>query len=214
MSVSRPGSRGENRPLADLLPPDEIERMPQLIDIVPPREEWFEDFATLKQAVMRAAPDGAYIHHIGSTAVPDLPAKDIIDLQLTVDSLASVDDAAFEREGFKRIPGLMMDHAPPGLDLPEVELSKRFFRSMGRSANLHVREKGRFNQRYPLLCRDYLRAHPVAAGAYAQIKQRLARRFPTDEEAYYEIKDPVFDIIMEGANDWAENTNWSEPPGD
>ena len=196
-----------------LLLPDEIERMPQLIEIVPPREEWCEDFATLKQAVMRAAPDGAYIHHIGSTAVPDLPAKDTIDLQLTVDSLAWVDDAAFEREGFKRIPGLM-DHSPPGLDLPEIELSKRFFRSMGRSANLHVREKGRFNQRYPLLCRDYLRAHPVAAGAYAQIKQRLARRFPTDEEAYYEIKDPVFDIIMEGANDWAENTNWSEPPGD
>jgi len=36
----------------------------------------------------------------------------------------------------------------------------------------------------------------------------------TDQEAYCEIKDPVFDIIMEGANDWAENTNWSEPPGD
>ena len=214
MSVSCPGSRGENRPLADLLPPDEIERMPQLIEIVPPREKWFEDFATLKQAVMRAAPDGAYIHHIGSTSVPDLPAKDIIDLQLTVDSLAWVDDAAFEREGFKGIPGLMIDHSPPGLDLPEVELSKRFFRSMGRSANLHVREKGRFNQRYPLLCRDYLRARPVAAGAYAQIKQRLAQRFPTDEEAYYEIKDPVFDIITVGASDWAGNTNWSEPPGD
>ena len=55
---------------------------------------------------------------------------------------------------------------------------------------------------------------PSTAGAYAQIKQRLARRFPTDEEAYYDIKDPVFDIIIEGANDWAENTNWSEPPGD
>jgi|GEM_PF-3752576 len=169
MSVSRRGSRRENRPLADLLPPDEMERMPQLIEIVPPREEWFEDFATLKQAVMRAAPDGAYIHHIGSAAVPDLPAKDIIDLQLTVDGLAWVDDAAFERQGFKRIPGLVIDHSPPGLDLPEVELSKRFFRSMSRSANLHVREKGRFNQRYPLLCRDYLRAHPVVAGAYAQI---------------------------------------------
>ena len=141
MSVSRPGSRGENRPLADLLPTDEIERMPQLIEIVPPREEWFEDFATLKQAVIRAAPDGAYIHHIGSTAVPDLPAKNIIDLQLTVDSLAWVDDAAFERQGFKRIPGLM-GHSPPGLDLPEAELSKRFFRSMGRSAIFMFVSKG------------------------------------------------------------------------
>src|SRR5208282_5736771 len=127
MSVSRPGSRGEDRPLANLLPPDEIERMPRLIEIVPPREEWFEDFATLKQAVMRAPPDGAYIHHIGSTPVPAPPAKPILDLQLSVDSLAWVDDAAFERQGFKRIPSLVMDHSRPGLDLPEVELSKRFF---------------------------------------------------------------------------------------
>ena len=89
MSVSRPGSRAEHRRLADLLP-GEIQRVPQLIEIVPPRKEWFEDFAALKQAVMRAAPDGAYIHHIGSTAVPGVPAKDIIDLQLTVDRLAAV----------------------------------------------------------------------------------------------------------------------------
>jgi hypothetical protein len=33
-------------------------------------------------------------------------------------------------------------------------------------------------------------------------------------EPYYEIKDPVLDIIMEGANDWAQNTNWLEPPDD
>jgi GrpB-like predicted nucleotidyltransferase (UPF0157 family) len=145
--------------------------------------------------------------------VPNLSAKDIIDLQLTVSDLTLLDDSAFEREGFRRVSGLI-DHCPPGLDLPEVELSKRFYRSAGRSANLHVREQGRFNQRYPLLCRDYLRVHPVAAGAYAQIKQRLAQRFPNDPAAYYEIKDPVFDIIMEGANDWAKSTAWSEPASD
>jgi GrpB-like predicted nucleotidyltransferase (UPF0157 family) len=126
-----------------LLPSYEIERMPRLIEVVPPRKEWFQDFATLKRALMRAAPDGAYIQHIGSTAVPDLPAKDIIDLQLTVDSLAWVDDAAFERQGFKRIPGLM-DHSPSDLDLPEVELSKRFFSSL-RAKCLH--EVSRFVRR-------------------------------------------------------------------
>nr|WP_259664542.1 GrpB family protein [Rhizobium binae] len=45
---------------------------------------------------------------------------------------------------------------------------------------MHIREKGRFNQRYSLLCRDFLRAHPIAASAYALIKQRLAQRFPDD----------------------------------
>ena len=162
---------------------------------------------------MRAAPPGSYLHHIGSTAVPGLAAKDTIDLQLTVPELASIDDDAFAAEGFEHIPGFS-DHCPPGLNLPDSDLAKKFYRSTGRSANLHVRERGRFNQRYALLCRDYLRFHPVAAGAYCLIKQRLARRAPDDQEAYYEIKDPVCDLIMEGAGEWALRIGWTEPPGD
>lgn len=183
------------------------------IEIEPSRPSWVDDFARLKQAIMRAAPAGAYLHHIGSTAVPGLAAKDIIDIQVTVDDLAQVDLAAFERVGFRHRPGLI-DHCPPGLELAESELKKLFYKSTGRAANVHIREKGRFNQRFPLLCRDFLRDHPTAAGAYALIKQRLAQRFPTDQDAYYDIKDPVFDIIMEGAHEWAKVIGWSEPPGD
>lgn len=182
------------------------------IEIVPPRPGWADDFAALKPAVMRAAPAGAYVHHIGSPAL-GIAAKDVIDLQVTVDDLDRVADAAFEREGFTCVSGLA-DHCPPGLVLPERELKKRFYRSRGRAAKVHVRERGRFNQRFALVCRDFLRAHPVAANAYAQIKQRLAARFPADADAYYEIKDPVFDIIVEGANAWAQATGWQEPPGD
>ncbi|UWM77512.1 GrpB family protein [Rhizobium sp. WSM4643] len=183
------------------------------IEIEEPRQSWVEDFATLKSAIMSAAPAGAYLHHIGSTAVPGLPAKNIIDIQLTVHDLADVDADAFEEAGFERRP-IVIDHCPPGVDLAEGELRKAFYRSNGRPANLHIREKGRFNQRYSLLCRDFLRAHPIAGNAYALIKQRLAQRFPDDVDFYYDIKDPVFDIIMDGANDWAKLIGWSEPPGD
>ena len=187
--------------------------MPTLIEIVPAQSTWPSDFETLKVAVLRAAPTGSRLHHIGSTAIPGLAAKDIIDIQLTVESLDSIDDGALATEGFKRILGLS-DHCPPGMELDESELRKRFYSSGGRAANLHVREGGRFNQRYALLCRDYLRTHPVAAGAYALIKERLAKRAPMDPVAYYEIKDPVFDIIMAGANEWAERTGWREPHAD
>lgn len=94
-----------------------------------PREEWPNEFAILKQSVMRAAPSGAYIHHIGSTAVRGLPAKDVIDIQLTVGDLSQVDDTAFAREGFNRVLG-KVDHSPPGLDLPEKDLLKRFFKAL------------------------------------------------------------------------------------
>lgn len=181
-----------------------------MIRVISPQEEWPLEFSSLKQTIMPAAPVGAYIHHIGSTAVPGLPAKDVIDIQLTVSDLSQVDAEAFASAGFKHIPG-KVDHNPPGMSLPPEELFKLFFQSTGRTANLHIREKGRFNQRYPLLCRDYLRTHSLTASAYARIKQSLARLHPDDMEVYYEIKDPLFDIIMEAANDWAEITGWSEP---
>lgn len=183
------------------------------IEIVPAHDNWSDDFERLKLAIMRVAPSGAALHHIGSTAVAGLAAKDIIDIQLGVADLSVFDAAAFEQVGFVR-GSPTVDHCPPGVDLPEIELRKLFFRSTGRAAHLHVREVGRFNQRFPLLCRDFLRAHPTAAGAYALIKQRLAARAPTDEDFYYDIKDPVFDIIVAGAEEWAKAIDWSVPPGD
>jgi GrpB-like predicted nucleotidyltransferase (UPF0157 family) len=137
----------------------------------------------------------------------------VIDIQVTVDDLDRIEDAALRREGFESTK-IHNDHCPTGLDLPEPELRKRAYRSRGRAANVHIREKGRFNQRFAIVCRDFLRAHPVAAGPYGLIKQRLAERFPDDPDAYYHIKDPVFDIIVEGANGWAQVVGWSEPPSD
>jgi GrpB-like predicted nucleotidyltransferase (UPF0157 family) len=185
------------------------------IEIEPPNPAWPDDFQALKARLAPAVPAGSVIHHIGSTAVPGLAAKDVIDIQVSVDSLGRVDAAGIVALGFiQRIMTGIGDHCPPGMDLPDAELTKLFFKSAGRAAHIHVREKGRFNQRYPLLCRDFLRAHPVAALAYAQVKHQLASRFPDDVEAYYDIKDPVFDIIMDGANEWATRTGWSQPPGD
>lgn len=184
------------------------------IEIVQPQPEWAAEFTALRQTIMSVAPPGASIHHIGSTAVPDLPAKDVIDIQLTLDDLSQLDCAALEDLGFDWRRDLRTDHCPPGMTLPAPELTKLFFKSTGRAANLHVRERGRFNQRYALLCRDYLRAHPRSVAAYTEIKRQLARRFANDVDAYYDIKDPVFDIIIDGANDWAQLTHWTIPHSD
>lgn len=99
-------------------------------------------------------------------------------------------------------------------DLLTAELAKSFYHKNEPRVNLHIREQGRLNQRYPLLCRDYLRSHPLAAKAYEEIKKQLAHHFPNNAEAYYDIKDPVFDIIMAGAEDWATSTSWELPGPD
>lgn len=185
------------------------------IEIHPPNATWPDDFQALKARLVGVMPRNSVIHHIGSTAVPGLAAKDVIDIQVSVDRLEQVDVTAVVAAGFKHreIAGIG-DHCPPGMDLPAPDLTKLFFKSTGRAANVHVREKGRFNQRYALLCRDFLRSHPVAAQSYALVKHHLARHFGDDEDAYYDIKDPVFDIIVDGANEWAIRVGWTEPQGD
>lgn len=185
------------------------------IEIHSPNATWPDDFQALKARLVGVVPEGSVIHHIGSTAVPGLAAKDVIDIQISVDSLDQVDVGAVVALGFIHRPiSGPGDHCPPGMNLPDADLTKLFFKSTGRAANVHVRERGRFNQRYALLCRDFLRSHPVAAQAYALVKHQLARHVGDDQDAYYDIKDPVFDIIIEGANEWAMRIGWTQPPGD
>jgi GrpB-like predicted nucleotidyltransferase (UPF0157 family) len=180
------------------------------IIISPSQESWPREFQALKTLLTSAVPPGSTIQHIGSTAIVGLAAKDVIDIQVSVDELDAVDLTRMEEFGFQHIAG-RSDHNPPGEHLHGDELAKLFFRGTARPVHIHVRQKGRFNQRYALVCRDFLRSHPVAANAYALIKMRLAQRFSDDSEAYYDIKDPVFDIIVEGANEWAKRVAWVEP---
>lgn len=182
------------------------------IEIRPADPLWPQRFALLRAELAAVLPRARAIHHIGSTAVPGLVAKDIIDIQVTLQDLADFDAEALALAGFAAHHP-MADHAPPGMTLPPEDLAKRMVRREG-ICNVHFRAMGRFNQRYPLLCRDYLRSHPGAAAAYGAIKQTLAGFFPEDAESYYAIKDPVFDLIMAGAEDWAQASGWTIPPGD
>jgi GrpB-like predicted nucleotidyltransferase (UPF0157 family) len=184
------------------------------IGIVPYRANWPIEYRQIADLLRQAAGDTIVaIHHIGSTSVPDLAAKDIIDVQITVARLDGEPEAAIQSVGFT-LGRHIADHCPPGRSLPPEQLAKRFYNFDRRPANIHVREVGRFNQRYPLLCRDYLRTHRAAADAYAAIKIQLARYFPNDPDGYYAIKDPMFDLLMVGAEDWASGAGWLPPSSD
>jgi GrpB-like predicted nucleotidyltransferase (UPF0157 family) len=192
----------------------EAEMIERPIEIIPFRPQWRIEYETLAGLLRAALGDSLVaVHHIGSTAVPGLAAKDVIDIQLTVANLEDYPREGIAAAGFE-LGKPIKDHCPPGLHLPPSELAKRFYNYRRRAANLHVREAGRFNQRYPLLCRDYLRAHETAAAAYGEVKQQLAKYFPSDADAYYAIKDPVTDILMAGAMEWALAIDWREPPSD
>ncbi len=186
-----------------------------MITIVPYKTSWPDAFRTVGATLRAALGERALaIHHIGSTSVPGLAAKDIIDVQVSVADFGVSLRQPLEEAGFRCRPDVARDHAPPGMNIAAEGLEKRYFQGELPTVHLHVRAEGRFNQRYPLLCRDYLRTHPLAASAYEEIKRQLAARFPDDADAYYAIKDPVFDVLMVGANEWAERTAWQPPESD
>jgi GrpB-like predicted nucleotidyltransferase (UPF0157 family) len=161
-----------------------------------------------------AAGDALRIDHIGSTSVPGLAAKDLIDIQITVEQLQVADSWPDELlPGLLRRVGSMTDHIPAGAPSDRVDWEKQFW-SNPRGVHVHVRANGRPNQRYPLLFRDYLRADALAAAAYGAVKRALAAAAPDDWDAYYEVKDPASDLALAGAEQWAARIGWSAPPSD
>ncbi len=189
-----------------------------LIEIVPYDPRWPDEFQRLAARLRGALGDIALrIDHIGSTSVPNLPAKDVIDVQISVAALDGATIGSRLRSlGYTWRDDIADDHLPPYWQGDPAQWSKLFFRAPAdsRPTNTHVRVLGHANQRYAILFRDYLRADPLSAGAYAQIKFALARLHPDDVEAYYDIKDPACDLIMAAAELWASATDYHPGPGD
>ena len=180
------------------------------IVIVAYRPEWSAEFAIIESA-LRVALGGlaVRIDHIGSTSVPGLAAKDVIDVQITVQDFTPELQAAFESGGYTRLK-FNNDHRPPTASGPDKDWEKQMYSPSpeSRLTNIHVRRAGSSNGRYALLFRDYLRAHPLAAAAYGQAKMALSQHGPKDWDLYYDVKDPICDIIMAGAEEWAASTRW------
>ncbi|MGH2388644.1 MAG: GrpB family protein [Chloroflexota bacterium] len=182
------------------------------ITIIDYHPAWVEEFAVAASTLRKALGDLALrVDHIGSTAVPGLPAKDIIDVQVTVRDITSELETAFQEGGYQRNVGITHDHQPPGTTPDDARnWEKQFYNAPSnlRPTNIHARRAGSVNGRYALLFRDYARAHPLAAAAYARTKKALAAHGETDWDLYYDVKDPVCDIIMAAAEDWAAATDW------
>lgn len=184
-----------------------------MIEIVDYRCEWIREFTRLA-AKLRAGlgPLTLRVDHIGSTAVPGLAAKDIIDIQVTVQNLNPAVAEAIQALGFVRHPGIDRDHVPPNHSGKEEGWEKFLFTqpSGDRRANIHVRRAGNPNQRYALLFRDYLVAHPATSAAYAELKRRLAAAL-ANPRSYPEVKDPAVDLIYLAAEAWAKLVGWRPP---
>jgi GrpB-like predicted nucleotidyltransferase (UPF0157 family)/ribosomal protein S18 acetylase RimI-like enzyme len=143
-------------------------RWPQLFEL---------ERAALERAIGPWASGG--IHHVGSTAVPGLAAKPVIDILVGVDDLES-SRACFE-------PLARLDY----LYAPYLAEQMHWFckpEPGRRTHHLHLAPAGGRRFAEELAFRDRLRADPAAAAEYASLKRELAERFREDREAYTEAK--------------------------
>lgn len=130
------------------------------------------------------------IEHVGSTAVPGLAAKPIIDIIVAVRHLI---DAG---ECIKPLQSIGYEYVPEfEVEIPE----RRFFRKgppEARTQHIHMIElTSEFWERH-LLFRDYLRSHPDVAQQYYQLKKELAARYGSDRKAYAEAKTLFIESIV------------------
>jgi GrpB-like predicted nucleotidyltransferase (UPF0157 family) len=183
-----------------------------MVTIVEPDPRWPGEFDRIAAEIRAAAGEHVdRVDHIGSTSVPGLRAKDVIDVQVTVPDWDAV-GATLERlehGGWTVRRDIGRDHAVPGLPNDPELWTKGYAseRPGERATHVHVRVAGRPNQRYALLFRDYLRARADAAAAYGELKRRLAPLAP-DSATYADAKDPACDLIYLAAEAWSSEIGW------
>ncbi|CAN7548521.1 GrpB family protein [Rhizobacter sp. LjRoot28] len=161
------------------------------IEIVAYRPEWVEDFGVERQRLVDAL--GPWltgtVQHIGSTAVPGLAAKPLIDIMAPIRSLedgAGAIEAArtLGYHHYPYLPDVMHWFCKPS---PEV-----------RTHHLHLVPFGSRRWVDTLAFRDALRSDPDLAQAYAGLKRELAARFRTDREGYTQAKASFVDDVISG----------------
>lgn len=130
------------------------------------------------------------VQHIGSTSIPGLPAKPILDIGVAVTN--------FE-EATRCIPLLeQLNYTYKG----ENGIPRRHYFVKGdpRTHHLHMLEIASEEWKHHLLFRDYLRANPASAHEYARLKQTLAMQFANDREAYQNGKEDFIQAVLHQAN--------------
>lgn len=185
-----------------------VRAKPEAVRLVDPDPEWPARaqrlIARLRLACGAAA---SAVEHIGSTAVPGLPAKDVLDIQIEVPDLAAADGVrdALTAAGFpasahrfdrpKPTPG-----DPAGTDTSRWEKRLHHSADPGGPANIHLRPAGSPGARFAIALRDALRAGPALRAEYLEVKRAAeaaaaGHTGAAASTAYCDAKEPWFDQV-------------------
>ena len=162
-----------------------------LVELCAYDQKWPSDFTAAEVLLRtRLAKYIVSIDHIGSTSVPDLAAKPVIDIDITVSSLADIPDASAKliKVGFE-----------PRGNRYDDDMWAFLWKQRTPQIRAYLCPPSNRTHERRILFRDYLRQHDEAAAAYAALKRRLADQFPYDGDRYTSEKSAFISEIVERA---------------
>ena len=176
------------------------------VEVVRHNPKWGEKFKIEAQKINNILGENIIaIHHIGSTAIPNIYAKPIIDILVEVKDLVKVDErnSSMESLGYT----VMGEFGIAG---------RRYFRKNDREGirthHVHIFEVNSKQIKRHLAFRDYMIAHPEDVHKYCELKRSLAEKYPTDIDSYMNGKDSFIKEIDRKAAQWQISIQQS--PGD
>ncbi len=166
------------------------------VEVVPHDPLWRDAFEAEATRVAAALGENVVaVHHIGSTAIPGIYAKPVVDFLVEVRDINEVDgrSAAMESLGYE----VMGEFGIPG---------RRYFRKDNREGirthNIHAFEAGSAEAERHLAFRDYMIAHPLDARKYSELKRSLAEEHPQSMDGYMDGKDGFIKEMDRRAARW------------
>ncbi len=166
------------------------------LQVVPHDPHWPDAFESEAKIVATAFGENVVAtHHIGSTSIPNIFSKPVIDMLIEVKEITNVDLRSSEMEwlGYE-VKG---EFGIPG---------RRYFRKDNakgdRTHQIHVFKAGAAEAERHLAFRDYLKSHPIDAQKYSELKRSLAAKHPMNPAGYIDGKDPFIKEIDRKAAEW------------
>ncbi|KKC37969.1 hypothetical protein WH87_09985 [Devosia epidermidihirudinis] len=176
--------------------------MSETIDLHSADPRWPLQFESERDLILPCFPTSPrLIEHMGSTAIPGLAAKPIIDIIVLVEDLTAAAAAipALEALGYR--------YWAANPDKTKYYLAKGLPPAPRRTHHLHIHDDADEVRRH-LMFRDHLRAHPEVRDAYLALKQELAQRFRDDREAYSRHKTEFIDALVLSLGGPARKVAW------
>jgi GrpB-like predicted nucleotidyltransferase (UPF0157 family) len=166
------------------------------VEVVPHDPRWRDAFEEESKHLAAALGENVVaVHHMGSTAIPNIYAKPVVDLLVEVRDINEVDgrSSAMESLGYE----VMGEYGIPG---------RRYFRKDNqegiRTHNVHAFEAESAEVERHLAFRDYMIAHPVEAQDYSELKRKLAEEHPQSLDGYMDGKDGFIKEMERRAAQW------------